>query len=116
MIAIGTWHSIMLRNSTTWGFDPQPYEWIITMAFYAVLHYVDAYLTEHAGGSPSDHASRNKTMDQVTAFRIIASEYWQLYNRSRTARYTPMAAFKRGAVEAVLNDMRYVQAEIRKIL
>ena len=86
------------------------------MAFYAALHYVDAYLTEHAGGSPSDHASRNKTMDQVTAFATIASTYRQLYRRSMTARYYPMYAFRRSAVEAVLNDMRYIQAEIRKIL
>jgi hypothetical protein len=105
-----------LRDCATWGFDPLPYEWIITMAFYAALHYVDAYLTEHAGGSPSDHTSRDKTMDQVTALRVIAFEYRQLYSRSITARYSPMAAVKRGTVEAVLNDMRYVLAEIRKIL
>ena len=105
-----------LRTCATWGFDPQPNEWIITMAFYAALHYVDAYLIEHAGGSPSSHLSRDKAMDQVTAFRIIAFPYRQLYNRSIAARYSPLAAFRRGAVEEVLNDMRYVQAEIRKII
>jgi hypothetical protein len=105
-----------LRTCADWGFDPPPYEWIITIAFYAALQYVDAYLTEHAGGSPSDHASRDKAMDRITAFGTIAIPYRQLYNRSITARYFPMAVFKRGAVEDVLNDMRYVHAEIRKIL
>jgi hypothetical protein len=105
-----------LRNCADWGFDPPPYDWIVTMAFYAALHYVDAYLTERAGGSPSDHVSRDKTMDQISAFGAIAFSYRQLYRRSMTARYCPIYAFRRSAVEAVLNDMRYMQAEIHKIL
>jgi len=104
-----------LSNGKNW-IDPPPHEWVITLAFYAALHYVDAYLVEHGGGSPNDHAGRNFAVNTVAAFANIASAYGQLYGRSITARYDPMHPFSSGAVQSVLNDMRFVQAEIRKIL
>lgn len=86
------------------------------MAFYAALHFVDAYLVERDNGSPSNHDGRNFAVTTVAAFKPIEYAYAQLFSRSITARYDPMHSFSRGAVEAVLNDMRYVQAEIRKVL
>jgi len=77
---------------------------------------VDAYLVEHGGGSPNDHAGGNFAVNTVAAFANIASAYGQLYGRSITARYDPMHPFSSGAVQSVFNDMRFVQAEIRKIL
>jgi hypothetical protein len=86
------------------------------MAFYAALHYVDAYVTQHVGSSPKDHSVRNRLISTVGSLQTIEISYGNHYSASRLSRYEPMRAFRRGEVQANLNEMRYVMAEIRKML
>lgn len=73
------------------------YDWAITVLFYAILHFVDAYLLQHHGIVPRGHTA---TRDRRTGQRIpgrndyvrqhlpqIARAYQVLYTASRRARY-----------------------------
>jgi hypothetical protein len=75
----------------------EAYDWAITVLFYAVLHFVDAYLLQHHGIEPKGHTA---TRDRRTVQRIsgrndyvrqhlpqIAPAYQFLYSASRRARY-----------------------------
>jgi hypothetical protein len=106
----------IFANGSHWPIASPPHEWVITIAFYAALHDVDAYLCEHAGGGAGSHDARNRAVDTITQLQPIAFTYGHLYSRSLIARYDPLHPFSRSAVQAVLNDMSYVMIEIGKLL
>jgi len=75
----------------------EAYDWAITVLFYGVLHFVDAYLLQRHGIMPKGHTAG---WDRRTGQRIpgrndyvrqhlpqIASAYQFLYSASRRARY-----------------------------
>lgn len=86
------------------------------MAFYAALHYVDAYCCQKAGGSLNDHMARNTFVNTATDLSNIAPLYNRMYSRSRVARYDPGARFRRSEVQALLNDAQYIRLEILKVM
>lgn len=61
-------------------------EWAITITFYAALHYVQAYFAL-TGQSFSSHGSRNTAIGKDPVISVIYSDYLNLYNISRDARY-----------------------------
>jgi hypothetical protein len=80
------------------GIPPlRTYDWAITVLFYCILHFVDAYLLQRHGIVPKGHTA---TRDRRTGQRIpgrndcvrlhlsqIAPAYQLLYSASRRARY-----------------------------
>ncbi len=72
----------------TCGFN----EWAIVVLFYALMHYVDAVLNQDTSLSnyyrdPSGHADRKTAIAKCPALDQIANNYFNLYDRSREARY-----------------------------
>jgi hypothetical protein len=80
------------------GIPPlRTYDWAITVLFYCILHFVDAYLLQRHGIVPKGHTAG---WDRRTGQRIpgrndyvkqhlqqVASAYQFLYSASRRARY-----------------------------
>ena len=62
------------------------YNWIVTVAFYAALHLVEARLADDNIDS-SDHTARNNNVERFNYFQPIRAKYKVLYDRSRVARY-----------------------------
>ncbi len=62
--------------------NPDHWDWIVTVAFYAALHWVDSYLASH-GHHPQNHRVRN----HLIAMLPIRGDYSELYVLSRQARY-----------------------------
>ncbi len=62
--------------------EPDHWDWLAIVAFYAALHWVDAALA-HQGLHPSNHRERNRMAQGLP----IWNEYYELYAVSRIARY-----------------------------
>jgi len=60
-------------------------DWMVTVAFYVALHYVDAKLAELVGCHPVDHTERNRLV--AVNLRSVSPNYMFLKNRSEYARY-----------------------------
>lgn len=58
------------------------WDWMAVLAFYAALHWLDAYLA-HRGLHPTNHRERNRAAQGLP----IWDEYYELYAMSRIARY-----------------------------
>jgi uncharacterized protein (UPF0332 family) len=87
----------------------EAYDWAITILFYSVLHFVDAYLLQQHGIVPRGHsATLNRRTGQRNPGRndyvnqhlpLISSAYRILYDTSRLARYEGTYLGQTGAVE-----------------
>jgi len=62
--------------------NPDHCDWLTTLAFYAALHWVDAYFADHRL-HPSNHRERNRAAQGLP----IWDDYYELYALSRIARY-----------------------------
>jgi hypothetical protein len=69
--------------------QPPAYEWVAVMAFYAAVHYVNAYLWEIRRYAPPDHQNRNTLVNGDPALRQCRAEYDRLLNSGFRARYVP---------------------------
>ena len=75
----------------------EAYDWAITVLFYTVLHFVDAYLLQHRGLVPKGHTAirDRKTRQQIPGRNDLVRQhlpqinnaYKMLYSASRCARY-----------------------------
>lgn len=64
-------------------------DWMVTVAFYIGLHYVDARLARMVPSlHPRDHAERNNYVANNLP-HDIASDYFFLEGKSKFARYFP---------------------------
>ena len=59
------------------------------MAFYAAVHYVNAYLWDRLQVEPANHFERERFIRTVADLRPFASHYTRLQAISRSARYVP---------------------------
>jgi hypothetical protein len=78
------------------GIPPlRTYDWAITVLFYCILHFVDAYLLDRHNITPGGHAATWKRRQKIPGrnddvkqyLPQIHSEYMRLYDASRWARY-----------------------------
>lgn len=63
-------------------------DWMVTVAFYIAVHYVDAKL---AGLTPSVHPGNHSERNTLVAvnLRSVRRDYFFLKNKSEYARYFP---------------------------
>ena len=86
-------------------------DWVVTIAFYVALRYVDAYFSPDR---PHDHGERLQWVVQRQRTRPIARQYRELLNQSITARYE-LAEFDKVEVSAlVANTLSKVVAHMQK--
>ena len=62
-------------------------DWIVIIAFYQALHWVDAYLLSKEGCQPIGHKKRLKAVRRSAALRPIHGHFNNMYNASLHARY-----------------------------
>lgn len=65
------------------GSNPDHWDWIAIVAFYAALHWVDAFLATY-GNHPQNHRERNRLVNLLLPTNLA---YGILYSTSRRARY-----------------------------
>jgi len=61
-------------------------DWLVTVAFYIAVQYVDAKLAQE-GKHPGNHPERNHFV--ATLLRHLGKDYFFLKNKSERARYIP---------------------------
>ncbi len=61
--------------------------WATICAFYAAVHYVNAWLWENVQVKPRDHAERRSFVASMAVLRPMASAYFRLQERGYDARY-----------------------------
>lgn len=90
-------------------------DWEIVTLFYSALHYVDAVLATQ-GVHPNGHNDRNTRVTNLPDVGSIATNYVNLYHRSKNARYD-LVRFPQAAVERIEEDLfNPVKAQMRTLL
>jgi hypothetical protein len=69
--------------------SPISAEWAVIAAFYAALHFVNAYLWEMFQLEPANHAERVQLVTRFAILRSVARSYAALEHAGFQARYTP---------------------------
>jgi len=99
------------------GLQPPPLEWAAVAAFYAAVHYVNAFLWERLGQSPGDHRVRRGLVARATALRSVSGAYDALFDLGWHARYT--AGFRvrpSAAQQAIRQDLEDVRTAVYQAL
>jgi hypothetical protein len=61
-------------------------DWQVTMLFYSMVHYVNAYLV-HDGAAPESHQARELAVNTDARLRSFSPQYRELTQRCWEARY-----------------------------
>ena len=64
-----------------------PYEWVSVIAFYAAVHFVNAYLWEQHRVAPRNHSERGHYVRHDPTLRRCANAYGRLLDTGYKARY-----------------------------
>jgi len=67
--------------------DTEFLDWAVTVLFYSILHYVDAFLADRMGYDPPDHYRRTSCCEKIPELRQIYNQYMRLKDQSEKARY-----------------------------
>lgn len=86
------------------------YNWIATIAFYAVLHLVEERLAMYGIDSKS-HTARENMVNRQGDFRRIRTKYKVLHTRSIVARYSGENITKEKAQES-LTYLKDIEKEL----
>ena len=96
---------------------PPPIEWAAVAAFYAGVHYVNAYLWERRRLEPADHSQRNRWIRGLPELRPIFGAYKMLADLAWDARYKARFLVKPSVVQgAVHNQLERVRAQVMREL
>ena len=89
-------------------------DWLITGQFYTAVHVVDAYLATK-GIHPPAHRLRGQYIYEDTKLRPIYSDYQDLSNLSRDARYSVRLPSKQDLRDCS-QSLSTVQLHVNKLL
>ncbi len=90
-------------------------EWAVVVAFYAALHWVDAYFARQ-GRHPRTHLERVRWIQQEEALRPIYDPYRTLRDRADAARYSLSPFSSDEARELLTRELRAVRDSITRLL
>jgi hypothetical protein len=103
--------------TTAPGVQPPPNEWVAVIAFYAAVHYVNAYLWEIRRYAPPDHDSRNRLVTGDITLAPRRHEYRRLLNTGFRARYVPgFRLQEQDARDLIDGDLEMVRQTVRGAL
>lgn len=87
----------------TFDLATTPYlDWVVTVIFYAALHYIRALAARHHFANVSSYADMDRIFSRVPVFRRqpdVYVDYRQLKDDSRAARYDARQFSPREVVE-----------------
>ena len=97
--------------------QPPPLEWAVVAAFYAAVHYVNAYLWEQLRYEPRYHADRRQSVGRVQTLWPTSPAYANLQDLAFRVRYQPMFGLAPvRARAAVQTDPELVATTVRQAL
>ncbi len=96
--------------------EPPAYDWVLIIAFYASVRYINAYHWQRFDADPVDHQARNGFVNRVDAFDSVAEAYNLLYGRSRAVRYKVGSAVNEQAARAALSIAERVRNVVLPLL
>jgi hypothetical protein len=77
----------LLSFPQSMGLDPPPLEWAVVVAFYAAVHFVNAFLWEHRRWKPPDHNASSSAVNRDAQLRSASPSYERLRSHAYQARY-----------------------------
>ena len=99
---------------TTQGGTPAGRNWASIIAFYAAVHYVNAYLWQVARFAPANHESRGAVLDRWPPLNAVTTSYEHLRDAGFRARYLPTYRVAPSLVDRLLDvDLRIVERVVR---
>lgn len=92
-------------------------DWAVCGAFYAAVHYVEAYLAGYGGGGYHnvDHVRRGRLIHTIHQLEGIRREYSHLKNAGWAARYV-VKTFTRDEVSDLREMLQAVKGQITRLL
>jgi len=97
--------------------QPEPWEWVAVVVFYAAVHYVNAYLWERYHVAPTNHDHRTHGVRNDTALSACAHSYEILKAEGFHARYNEGFTLTEAEARALLNgELRAVEATVMQAL
>src|SRR5262245_38867200 len=77
-----------LHNREFIGYLPEKFcDWMLTGAFYAAVHAIEALIAFDGQRNHTSHETRNAVLKSVKRYESIWKHYRELYNASQTTRY-----------------------------
>ncbi len=94
-----------------------PLDWAAVAAFYAAVHFVNAYLWEKLQQDPGDHQTRTAAIARLADLRAIQAPYAYLTGLGYQARYARRFQVARSDVErAVFTNLEQVRGTVLQAL
>lgn len=89
-------------------------DWVLTVLFYAAVHYVEAYFAKQ-GIHSTTHTTRIASIRQDPTLRAIYRNYQELLTYSRDARYDVVALGAQD-IQDVRPNLEMIKNLIRPLL
>ncbi len=110
-------HRNLARELLSANLKTSPYDWVVVIAFYAAVHYVNAYLWEKDNRyQPTNHADRRRKVNTLAALQPAAPSYRRLQSLGYDLRYDPTRHVNRATAESALRDLWRVESTVRAAL
>jgi hypothetical protein len=91
-------------------------DWIVIIAFYQVLHLVDAYLLSKGQSQPTSHKARNNVVRNDKFLRSIFGHFDYMYNASIHARYDSWDDYSSEVQEILETDLYAIISRISPLI
>lgn len=91
---------------------PAAVEWVVIVAFYSAVHYVNAYLWEIYDFDPQSHEDRSLAVHRDATLVSLAIAYDQLRGWGFSARYRPTFHASNALVQRTLDHLEQIRAAI----
>ncbi len=92
--------------------QPPPLDWAVVAAFYAAVHYVNAYLWERQRYEPHTHEARENAVARAVEVRAAYDAYARLRGLAYRARYVPLFQISRPNAQGALVDLDRVEKTV----
>jgi hypothetical protein len=107
----------LLRSASLLGQPEPPHEWIAVIAFYAAVHYVNAFIWERYRVEPADHFERGGYVNRDRILRRSPLAYVRLRDEGFKARYVRGYRVEPVRANQLVNvDLANVESVVRAAL
>ncbi|MFN8634146.1 MAG: hypothetical protein U0893_09840 [Chloroflexota bacterium] len=97
--------------------EPEPWEWVAVVVFYAAVHYVNAYLWKRYHLAPRNHDERTHGVHHDPAIAHCSGSYDVLRDTGFYARYSDSFVLsEQGARDLLEVEFRAVEARVMQAL
>ena len=104
----------LLTASSSLGLSTPSFEWAAVIAFYAAVHFVNAYLWEQYRIAPRDHADRSYHVMTDPILRRCMQAYSRLRDEGYRSRYHRARRLNARQAAGLVNvDLANVESVVR---